>query len=170
MILWLMSDNSKCLCLMYFTVNCSIHTLYYKLCYVISLLCSLLDWQFVCSTCTNCIVQMSFWRWTQMALKVFGWESCIGVARKLSWGHFWGQKGRNSRPRVAGRFMGRGLAAPPHQLEGLLSAISSPSRFRGRVPTPTTSAKFRSNRCRVSFWRENLQYLWKSGKIGPRLL
>ena len=56
----------------------------------------------------------------------------IGVARNLSWGHSWGPKGRNSRPKAesGGEVLGE---PPPHKLGVWGSTASSPSRFWGRL-------------------------------------
>jgi len=41
---------------------------------------------------------------------------------------------RPEGPRVGAGFLAGGSEPPPHQLEGLGSAVSSPSRVRGGVP------------------------------------
>jgi len=45
-----------------------------------------------------------------------------------------GDDARPEGPRAGVGFLGRGQPAPPHQPGGLGSAVSSPSRVRGRAP------------------------------------
>jgi len=57
----------------------------------------------------------NFWeQWIFSETQRHSQEFVLGV-------HFWGPKGRNSRPRPRAErdILGRGLAAPPHQLQGL---------------------------------------------------
>jgi len=62
-----------------------------------------------------------------------------------STGVCFGPKGRNPKPagpRPVVGYLGKGPRAPPHQLEGLGSAVSSPSRVRNEARPPRAFGAF----------------------------
>ena len=90
----------------------------------------------------------------------------LGIARNLYWrGDSWGPtpKGRNSRPKAGEGSLERGQRAPPRQLGGLGSAISSPSGFRGRAlqnsHSPGDSTFVREMTSRLPYLKSTWEWL-----------